>query len=277
MTESRPPPLYHEMENNASLVDLQDVRVPKNLYFPELPCKILNQSSRKVFIMNRAFPLPKTLVLVRHAEAENNVLSRKDRTRDEGFSTHNCHLTKRGKEQAAALGMWLRKHFTFDRYYSSYYVRALETFRMAYPNIEPIKDARLIELRRGIEDLMTDKEIDKHLPWSEKSRKQREGRFHFKPLNGESWADGEMRLRNFFLTLQIECPGEHVVVFGHGKTLPVWGKIFGNWDGEETVNAYERYPTENASVTVYRAEGKRMVLDISNFAPWKERQKKKKG
>lgn len=223
--------------------------------------------------MERAVHLPTTLVLVRHAEAENNVLSRKDRTRDEGFSTHNCPLTKRGKEQATVLGAWLRKHYRFDRWYSSYYVRALETFRIAYPHLRPIEDARLIELRRGIEDLLTDKEIDRYLPWSEKKRREREGRFHFKPLNGESWADGEIRLRSFFTTLQLECAGRPVVVFGHGKTLPIWGKIFGNWDGEETIEAYARHPTENASVTVYQAQGERMVLELSNYAPWKDAKK----
>ncbi|MEK7118686.1 MAG: phosphoglycerate mutase family protein [Patescibacteria group bacterium] len=87
--------------------------------------------------MSIVFPAPRTLVLIRHAEAENNVLSRKDRTRDEGFSTFNCHLTERGREQAALLGEWLRKEYSFSRYFCSPYVRVLETFHVAYPEVEP--------------------------------------------------------------------------------------------------------------------------------------------
>ena len=218
-------------------------------------------------------PMPNCLVLVRHAEAVNNILSRKDRTRDKGFSTYHCPLTRRGREQAALLGEWLKRTYSFDRYFCSPYERALETFRIAYPRITPSVDARLSELRRGIEDLLTDKQIEKLLPWSEKKRKEREGRFHFKPLNGESWADKEMWLRSFLLTLQVECRGQQVVVFGHGKTDPVWGKIFGNWSGEQTIIGYEKHPPENASVTAYRHKDGKMVLEFSNFAPWEKKKK----
>lgn len=221
--------------------------------------------------MSIALSAPKTLVLIRHAYAVNNRLSRKAKTRDKGFSTHNCHLTKYGKIQAAQLGEWLHRRYSFDRYFSSYYVRVLETFCIAYPEVEPTVDARLIELRRGIEELFTDKQIERLFPWSERQRKAREGRFHFKPLNGESWADVEVRLRSFWLTLQVECPNQCVVVFGHRKTLPVWRKIFENWTGEQTIDACEKHPTENASVTVYRRKGNKMVLELENFAPWKEK------
>ena len=38
--------------------------------------------------------------------------------------------------------------------------------------------------------------------------------------------------------LEIEYADVDVVVFGHGKTIPVWGKIFGNWSGEQTIDVY---------------------------------------
>lgn len=211
--------------------------------------------------------LPKSLVLVRHGEDA--------RTNTESSTTCHCHLTKRGKKQSEKLGEWLRKNYSFDKYFCSYYFRARETFHIVYPRIEPIEDARLIEVRRGMEEFFPRKKVRKLVPWN-KVAKESVARYHRRPLNGDSWADKEMWLRSFWLTLQIECANQDVVVFGHGKTVPIWGKILQGWTVKQTIAEYERNRPEFASVNVYRQQKGKMVPELENFAPWKKARKKKK-
>lgn len=208
--------------------------------------------------------LPKTLVLVRHGEDE--------RTGSEGFTTCHCRLTKRGKKQAVTLKKWLKKNHTFDKYFCSYYFRTREMCRIIYPHVEPIDDPRIIEIRRGMEEFFPRKKAEKVTPWN-KRVKESVARYHRRPLNGDSWADKEMWLRSFWLTLEIECADQDVVVFGHGKTVPIWKKILLGRTIEQTVSEYEKNKPEFASVNVYRRQGNSMVLEIENFAPWKKKDK----
>ena len=116
--------------------------------------------------MGNNLPLPKLLVLARHGRDKGDEKSRKQKIKSRKFSTYLCHLTEAGREQVAALRNWLKGRFDFDYFYSSDYLRALETFHILYPNVSPIIDERLAEIRRGVEDLMTDKEIGKIFPWN---------------------------------------------------------------------------------------------------------------
>ncbi len=89
-------------------------------------------------------------------------------------------------------------------------------------------------------------------------------------MNGESWSDVEVRLRSFLLTLQLECSDRNVVICGHGKTDVIWKKIFLGWTGEKAIAEYEKNPPPNASVTIYKRKKDKLVLELANFAPWKE-------
>ena len=216
-------------------------------------------------------PTPRSLMLIRHGHAANNDKSREDRAKDSHYSTYNCKLTPEGRRQAAILGKWLasKEGYYFDRYFSSPYVRPLETFEIAFPGIKPTIDARLMELRRGMEDILTDKQMRNRLHLKEWKRREAEGPYHFKPLNGESWDDVEIRLRSFYQTLQLECHDKDVVVTGHGKTTAIWeGPIFGNLSPEETIEKYKTDPPKNASVTIYECKNGILVPTLVNFAPW---------
>ncbi|MDO8521631.1 MAG: phosphoglycerate mutase family protein [bacterium] len=210
--------------------------------------------------------LPKSLVLVRHGEDE--------RMGRESATTCHCRLTKRGRKQSAKLGEWLRKNHSFDKYFCSYYFRTRETFRIVYPRVKAIEDSRIVEVRRGMEEFIPRKKAEKVTPWNKRA-KESVARYHRRPLNGDGWTDKESDLRNFWLTLQIECANQDVVVFGHGKTVPIWGKILHGWTTEQAIAEYEQNKPEFASVTVYRRKGDSMALELDNFAPWKHAKKKK--
>ena len=81
--------------------------------------------------------MPIDLVLVRHGESEGNVAFRQAHAGDhslfnDGFLKRHSsrwRLSPHGVEQAHAAGDWLRQHVadSFDRYYVSEYLRAMET------------------------------------------------------------------------------------------------------------------------------------------------------
>ena len=218
---------------------------------------------------------PSLLVLVRHAEAENNVMSGEEK-RHFPFSTHQCKLTSRGKKQAEILRNYLKKRFPkgFDAYYTSYYLRSWQTFKTVYPLIQPIEDSRLAELRRGVGEIISKKTLEK-LNLREQMRKKIEGKFHHKPLNGESMAELETRLRDMATWMRIEHPKEEVIMFNHGKTILDFMKIFQNLPHEEVVNMHKTNPPENASVTIFRGtvdkktRKPKIVLEAYNIIPWK--------
>lgn len=79
--------------------------------------------------------MPIDLVLVRHDESESN-LARKLPKRGRRFPdelrerpTSKVRLTDKGREQAWIAGEWIRKNIfdRFDRYYTSEFIRAMET------------------------------------------------------------------------------------------------------------------------------------------------------
>src|SRR5215218_5309111 len=86
--------------------------------------------------MVSSVPLPIDVVLVRHGESEGNEATRRAREGDpsqleslRGRHSSFWRLTDEGIAQARRSGAWLRDAFPngFDRYFTSEYVRAMET------------------------------------------------------------------------------------------------------------------------------------------------------
>ncbi len=214
---------------------------------------------------------PSTLVLVRHAESQGNVLSADERA---GFavSTHAYGLTERGREQARITGEYLKERFgSFDAYYVSYYRRSKETMSLMFKEARAYEDPRLAEAQRGIWHTMTKEEIRSRFP-EELVRKEREGLFHYRPLGGENWPDVELRIHSFLGTLNRDYDGKRVLMVVHGHWLTLFQRLLEHFSIEEAVKRYEAGVFENASVTVYEGvpkDGKsRLVLKEENIVPW---------
>src|ERR1700722_18361885 len=104
-------------------------------------CTILYKAPRRCLpswkkTENPPMAMPLDLVLIRHGESEGNVAFGKSRQGDDSHFTpkfltrHSSHwrLTTRGAHQARCAGDWLRENVaeSFDRYYVSEYLRAME-------------------------------------------------------------------------------------------------------------------------------------------------------
>jgi NAD+ kinase len=81
---------------------------------------------------------PIDLVLLRHGESEGNIAQDQSKLGDDSLwskdnfvnrHTSQYRLTDLGRKQAKAAGKYIRQHIskTFDRYYCSEYIRAMET------------------------------------------------------------------------------------------------------------------------------------------------------
>ena len=111
-------------------------------------------------------------------------------------------LTDIGKERAIKLGK-IRKDTHFDVIFTSDLVRAIDSAKLAFPDVEHIQDARLRECNYG--DL---EGKDKNLVIYEEHIE--------KPFpNGESLKDVEKRIRNFIEFLKGNYQGKTIGIVAH--------------------------------------------------------------
>lgn len=213
---------------------------------------------------------PGTLVLVRHAESEGNVLSPDSRANFEK-STKDYGLTALGREQARMTGEYMRKKYRpFDVYYNSYYERARQTMRIMYPDAKVYEDPRLREGERGIWHTMTRAEIELAFP-HEAVRKERDGLYHYRPYGGENWPDIELRIHSFLGTLARDCAGKSVLMVVHGHWLILFQRLIHHFSIEEALERHRSSVTDNASVTVYHSSfnGQLLLCKDECLTPWK--------
>ncbi|OII78273.1 phosphoglycerate mutase family protein [Cryptosporidium andersoni] len=172
--------------------------------------------------------MPVDLVLVRHGQSEGNLAQRLARQgelqqwTDEFRRRHNSlyRLTDRGRTQARIAGEYIRTNIgaTFDKYFTSEYVRAMETAAMlGLPNSLWNTDIYLRERDRGILANKTHQERAT-LHSDEMIRKQRDA-FYWQPSGGESLANLCLRTERVLENLSQNCAGLRVIIVCHGGVI----------------------------------------------------------
>jgi NAD+ kinase len=172
--------------------------------------------------------MPIDLVLLRHGESEGNVASHKSKKGDnsdftpEFLSRHNSswRLTDKGIGQIQTSGEWIKNHISknFDRYYTSEYIRAIETAAVLdFPDANWHIEFYLRERDYGELDVMPDD-----------MRKKNYGRYVMQrkhnpllsaPPGGESMATLCLRVDRILNTLHRECNGKKVIIVCHGEVM----------------------------------------------------------
>lgn len=182
--------------------------------------------------------LPVDLVLVRHGESEGNVATQRSRQGDHSVFTpeflarHSSRfrLSARGREQAVAAGEWLRGEFSllcptipgsasFDRHYTSEYVRAMETAALlGLPAARWYADFYLRERNWGDMEVLPESERKAHFAASMAMKKC--APFFWTPPNGESIAEVCLRVDRVLATLHREADTfRRVVLVCHGEVM----------------------------------------------------------
>lgn len=171
---------------------------------------------------------PLELVLVRHGQSEGNEAVLRSSMGDESAYTpefkskHSSmyRLTTKGIEQAIIAGEWIRKNIgeTFDRYYTSEYVRAMETSTLlGLPDAKWFTEIVLRERDKGILDNKSYEE--KKMLFSDEMERRKRDAFFWSPPGGESLADVCIRVEHTFNTLRRECSNQRVIIVCHGEVM----------------------------------------------------------
>ncbi|MDO8584986.1 MAG: histidine phosphatase family protein [bacterium] len=173
--------------------------------------------------------MPADLVFVRHGESEGNVAQSASRKGNNAYFTEEFRkrhsslwrLTDKGRMQACTAGVWLRKEFSdgFFRYYTSEYLRAMETAALlSFPNATWFLDILLRERDQG--DMEAMPEDERRVKFPDFQRLREMDPLLWNPPSGEA-VGGSVLLRadRIIATLHRECEGKPVVIVSHGELM----------------------------------------------------------
>ena len=223
------------------------------------------------FVNGIGVPWPAALWLVRHGESDGNVANafarRNHALRLElDVNDIDVPLSQLGRQQAVALGKWFADGDTAQQptvAVVSPYIRArqtaeivLETARMA--GIPVVYDERFRDREQGVIDRLTGAGLRDAYP-EEAKRRDYLGKFWYRPMGGESWADVALRVRAALLELRLAMPDERVLVVSHDVPILIVRYVLERLSAADVAALSGRLP--NCSLTRYERDGDKLRLD----------------
>ncbi len=208
---------------------------------------------------------PKLLVIVRHGESEQNVVTdllEKDLIHNLGelekIRNMDIRLTTKGIRQAKKAGKYLSKKFNrFDMCFCSPYKRTKQTSKAIISKL-PYKlkihyDNRLREKEFGRFSHIPKKQIKISYPEEWKDRK-REGKYWYRLPRGENYPDVEMRVHSFLDKLIRDCRQKNILIVTHQVTYKSFRTLFQHLSEKQVLNLPK---TPNCGIQVYELETKK--------------------
>lgn len=222
---------------------------------------------------------PAELVLVRHGQSTGNLADAHARSTraevvDVAERDADVPLSPLGARQARAVGHWLASAEGApappEVVLCSPYARAhdtalavVEAARGAGHDVpEPRTDERLRERDLGWWDGLTGAGVRARFP-EEAARRQRIGKFYYRPPGGESWCDVPLRVRSVLSSLREEHPGRRVLLVSHQAVIMNFRLVLEGLDEARLLQLDAEAPLANCSVTAYRREGAAMALGLA--------------
>eukprot|EP00027_Filamoeba_sp_ATCC50430_P007973 CAMPEP_0168547362 /NCGR_PEP_ID=MMETSP0413-20121227/3993_1 /TAXON_ID=136452 /ORGANISM="Filamoeba nolandi, Strain NC-AS-23-1" /LENGTH=391 /DNA_ID=CAMNT_0008577605 /DNA_START=63 /DNA_END=1238 /DNA_ORIENTATION=+ len=171
---------------------------------------------------------PFELILVRHGQSEGNEAVARSKRGDLSAYTpefrkkhsSSYRLTDKGIEQAKVAGKWIRENIgdRFDRYYTSEYVRAMESASLlGLPDAKWYTEIVLRERDKGLLDNVS--WIERKEKYNDEMERRKRDSFFWCPPGGESLAHICMRIDHTFNTLRRECSNKRVIIVCHGEVM----------------------------------------------------------
>lgn len=203
-----------------------------------------------------------TLWLLRHGQSVGNLANDAARLHpvdrlDIADRDMDVPLSDLGADQAAAFGSWLAQQPEHDHpevVVSSPYVRAVATARLVIEGagleVEIIQDERLREREFGMLDLLTHQGIVAEYP-GEAARRERLGKFYYRPPGGESWVDVALRLRSLRDSLVREHPDRRVLVVTHEVPIILTRYLIERMDEQGALELSRSGRVANCSLTSF--------------------------
>lgn len=216
------------------------------------------------------------LAAVRHAESIGNVAA----VLAEGSGAQRLDLAPRdpdvplsdlGREQAAATRGWLAGQPKPDLVLVSPYLRTVDTAKAMTDGLDlPMScDERLRDRELGILDLLTARGVQELHP-TEADRRQRLGKFYYRPPGGESWADVALRIRALLVDLRRDHDGRRVLLVTHDVVVQIIRYLVEDLDEQRLLDLSRAEAIVNTSVSVWARDGEgrltaRLFNDVAHL------------
>lgn len=226
---------------------------------------------------------PKELLLARHGESEANV--RKTAARAQGLEPswtgvlrdQDSPLTALGNRQAFSLGCELSLRYPVTDTYkfhpvcrdtmieyiiTSPYLRAKQTTQgiidgLSYkPRV--VVEERIREIEFGIMDGIDRKRFRELFP-SEADRRERDGKYYYRPPGGESRPDVRLRVHQFLDTLNRDYVGTRTLIVCHSVVVLAFRSLLERWQESEYLQVDKEDDVVNCGLTVYNREDQRRL------------------
>lgn len=218
---------------------------------------------------------PKKIWLVRHGESVANIARQKAElnklpTIEFTESEQNVSLSVLGKKQCKNL----QKYFADISekptiIFTSPYKRTQQTTNLIQlTNLKTFFDERLRERELGIFDRLTKFGAMEKFP-DECQKREQVGKFYYRPIGGESWADVVLRLRSFWRDLRLNFHDEKVLIVTHEVVIRCFRYIIENLTEAEILAIDAKSDVQNGAITSYQfnEKNKKFNLDLDNFLP----------
>ena len=118
-------------------------------------------------------------------------------------------------------------------------------------------------------DLLTQRGVTARFP-EEAQRRQRLGKFYYRPPAGESWVDVALRLRSLRDSLGLEHAGRRVLLVTHEVPIIIARFLLEELDEQEALRLGREQPLANCSLTIYDSGARgtlELVLDDCDSPP----------
>ncbi|MEU4688678.1 histidine phosphatase family protein [Actinoplanes sp. NPDC023714] len=209
------------------------------------------------------------LAVVRHGLSTGNVTAQDAETGgaeiiDIPERDADVPLSDTGREQAEAVGRFLREHRP-DLAIVSPYLRTRQTAEIALAGLDVpfVVDERLRDRELGVLDLLTARGVQARLP-EEAKRRARHGKFYYRPPGGESWADVLLRLRALLREVREDHPHGRVVLFAHEATVLMVRYLAEHLLEQDLMELAHATTIANCSVSSWKRDGDRLVPELFN-------------
>lgn len=215
------------------------------------------------------------LLLVRHGQSVGNIADDEARAAgahrlDLEYRDADTPLSDTGFTQASAVGTWLGALPDEHRptvWLTSPYRRAADTaaaaLEAARVDATLLTDERLRERDLGILDGFTGHGIRDRFP-EEAERRDRIGKFYYRPPGGESWTDVVLRVRYLLTDLRQQYAGKRVCVFSHQAVIMGFRVALEQMAEKDILHVDREDPLPNCSVTTYRHDD--TALELERYA-----------
>lgn len=230
---------------------------------------------------------PELLMICRHGYSEAN--ERKDKAKQAGAEPQwtdikrdqDAELVSLGHQQAYSTGVYIGRNTAFEMLpeviITSPYIRAKQTtqdivrgIQNVYPHYSQyqpkiVVEERVREIEFGIMDGI-DRAMFRKLFPSEADRRERDGKYYYRPPGGENRPDVRLRVHSVLDTLNRDYVGMRVLIVCHSVIVLAFRSLIERWEEADYLQVDKEDDCKNCGLLIYkRVDNRRLNLEAYNL------------